>query len=128
VMASKADTTMLSDSVGRFTVDVANRVTSGGICDHRQRNETLSSDVACRSQASTQSKSDCSIRPRINSSGGESGMALRSWATTRIRRQRAQDVADTTETLRAVACIRFAFAYVVSILGLRRCADDPNRL
>ncbi len=75
-MASKADTTMVNDSGEWFTADVANRVTRGGICDQRQRNETLSSDVACRNQASTRSKSDWSIRPRINSSGGESGMAL----------------------------------------------------
>ena len=27
--------------------------------------------------------------------------------TSRIRRRRAQDVADTTDSLRAVACIRF---------------------
>jgi len=28
--------------------------------------------------------------------------------TSRIRRRRAQDVADTTDSLRAIACIRFA--------------------
>ncbi len=33
--------------------------------------------------------------------------------TLRIRRRRAQDVADTTDSLRAVACIRFVRPWLV---------------
>ena len=36
--------------------------------------------------------------------------------TSRIRRRRAQDVADTTDSLRAVACIRFV--RLVLVVGL----------
>ena len=40
------------------------------------------------------------------------------WLTSRIRRRRAQDVADTTNRLRAVACIRFVrLGLVVCLLG-----------
>ncbi len=39
------------------------------------------------------------------------------WRTLRIRRRRAQDVADTTDSLRAVACIRFVRPWFVMVAG-----------
>ena len=36
--------------------------------------------------------------------------------TLRIRRRRAQDVADTTDSLRAVACIRFGVPSMGAVL------------
>jgi hypothetical protein len=50
--------------------------------------------------------------------------------TSRIRRRRGVDVADTTDSLRAVACIRFVRPVVGchAVMGLGLMADEVGAL
>lgn len=61
-------------------------------------------------------------------------MALLLGRTTRIRRRRAEDVAETTDSLRAVACIRFVrrrWLHGLSVaqekwIAKEECEADPG--